>query len=444
VGAVRRFEQLLGLVGVVALAITYSLITGWNPVKDLRVPSIDLRGWLEDPGSLADPEAAWVKRIGGQPDTAGVTDRAVVVTSRGVVEAYDVRSGDKLWGREADWGGLAGEDAGTVVVAGKVNGDGFDVLDPVSGAVRWSDGGAVGAWTYREAVLALTCSMLSDCTLANRAPADGATRWKLTLPGIGRGLRGLNHELLGTRELSRHDDALGAVPRSLPPLLGYPLDRRVQVLDTAAGRLVRAVEPGRSQRTVVTGGVLLTTSGTARGGGCRHLAEAADPAGRVRWRREGYDLGTASGAGCEQRRDPGGAEGVLAAVRGDNREVLLAAADGREIHVAAPGETVLATDGRYAVLRAADRHGLRAVDLRTGRVAWTAEAGERAEVAVSRYAVVATDVAGRRLRAYDPVTGRVMVDVESDVSVLGIGPTGLVLHRGRVIGHLPYGTAGTR
>src|SRR5581483_7377740 len=109
------------------------------------------------------------------------------------------------------------------------------VLDPASGNVRWKDADAVGAWTYRDLVLTLSCGGLSDCTLAARTPGDGTQRWKSTLPGIGRVLAGVNRELLGSRELSStYRDAVAASPDPVPSLLGFPTDERVQVVDTAS------------------------------------------------------------------------------------------------------------------------------------------------------------------------------------------------------------------
>jgi outer membrane protein assembly factor BamB len=315
------------------------------------------------------------------------------------------------------------------------------VVSPASGSQRWSDGSAVGVWTYRDAVLSLTCPALADCTLASRVPGDGSTRWKVAMPGIGRVLAGLNSPLLGSRELTDGYHALAAVPGPVPAALGFPMDQKVQVVDTATGRRLRQESPSGTTRVVVVGGRILLSTATPRDGNCRYSLEARDAAtGRTAWRKDGYDLRTASGAGCEQRRDPGGSDGVLVATRGDNREVLLSTRDGHEVWVGAPGETVLATDGRYGLVRTADRKQLKAVDARGGAEVWTRAADPHADVAVTRSAVLVTTAATGRFAALEPGSGRTLIDVESQASVLGVGPDGLVLNRGRTIGYVAFGT----
>jgi hypothetical protein len=150
---------------------------------------------------------------------------------------------------------------------------------------------------------------------------------------------------------------------------------------------------------------------------------------------------TTSGVGCEQRSDPGGSDSVLAATRGDNRDVFLSIVDGSELWVAAPGETILATDGRYGLVRTADRKAVKEVDLGSGRVAWTQPASGSSAVAVTKYAVFITDFAEGRLIALDPASKRILLNVKSTATLLGYGSTGVVLHISRTVGFLPYGAA---
>src|SRR5207248_2384316 len=164
--------------------------------------------------------------------------------------------------------------------------------------------------------------------------------------------------------------------------------------------------PSGTTRVVVVGGRVLRSTASPRGGNCRYSLTAVDPAsGRTVWQRDGYDLGTASGAGCEQRRDPGGGGDALAAIRGDNRPVFLSARDGREL--------------------------------------WTGGLDPHASVAVTRNAVLVTSAAIGRLAALEPGSGRTLVNVESTATVLGVGADGLVVGRGRTIGYVTFGTVGT-
>lgn len=430
----RRFEQLLGVIGVLALLITWSLVSGWNPIPGL----LEKVGKV---GGLARPEASWVERVGGQPSAAVVADRAVIVTMRGAIEARDIGTGAVIWKRDADWAAVAGDEATTVVVVGR-RGHGLEVVEPASGATRWTDGAAIGAWTYRETVLTLSCAKSGDCQLTSRAPGDGATRWKAGLPGIRRVHAGVNSDLFDSRQLtSTYRDAVAAVPEPLPALLGFPIDDKVQMVDTATGRLLRKESPTGTSRVVAVGGRVLVSTAVPRDGNCRYAVDARDAAsGRSVWKKEGYDLRTASGAGCEQGRDPAGANGVLAATRGDNREVFIGARDGRELWVGAPGDKIVATDGRYGLVRGPDGSRIVAIDLSNGSKVWEQQTVPKSDVTITRWAVLISDPAAGRIRAYQPDTAKLLVDVKTGGEVLGYGPTGLMIGRGRTIGFVPYGT----
>ncbi|MEU0553294.1 PQQ-binding-like beta-propeller repeat protein [Dactylosporangium maewongense] len=437
-GAVRNFETALGAIGVLALIITGILVTGWNPLPKM---SMDFTGWWEkvasSGGKLSEPETLWTDRVGGQPSAAVIAGDAVVVQMRGTIEARGLRSGTKLWDKEADWAAVAGDGAGQVVVVGR-RGKGLEAVDPANGSVKWKDGDAVGAWTYRDSVLALACGGLTDCTLTARSPKDGAQIWKLTLPGIGRVLAGVNTDLLGTRLLSdTYDNAVEASPNAIPAMLGFPIDQRVQVIDTLSGKRLRTEEPTNTSRIVVVGGRVLVSTAQPKDGNCRYSLEARDAAtGKTVWRKDGYDLRTSSGAGCEQRRDPAGADSVIAATRGDNREVFLSPRDGRELFVGALGDTLVAADSQYGLIRGADKKTLQVINLTTGKTAWKQEIGEKADVAITRYAVLIRD--SGTLKAYKPDNGTLRLDAKTSSDVLGVGPDGLIVSRGRNLGFLPY------
>jgi hypothetical protein len=132
---VGRFEAALGVIGVMALVVTYSLLTGWNPIAGLKLS--DFWTWLSTPSSLSKPETNWTTRVGGQPTGAAIANQSVLVFMRGVVEAHDVRTGTVRWSREADWGAVAGSEGAAVAVVGKAHGHGYDVIEPDTGALRW-------------------------------------------------------------------------------------------------------------------------------------------------------------------------------------------------------------------------------------------------------------------------------------------------------------------
>lgn len=433
--AIGRLEATLGVVGLLALATTYFLITGWNPVPGFA-------DWLERSQSLAEPETSWSVRLKARPEYAVVAGNTAIMLMRGEVAARDARNGDEIWAREVPWAAVAGADSNAVVVVGRNNERGFEVVDPGTGAVLWNDTQAIAVWTYREAVLALTCPGPADCTLAARDTARGGTRWTTRLTGLGRTLAGVNHELRGSRDLAPPalDSRINS-PQEMPPLLGFPLDGKVQVVETGTGRRVREATASATTRVVVVGGRVLHSTAQRREGHCRYTLEARDPVtGEPVWRKEGYDLRTASGAGCEQRRDPGGGGDTLSATRGDNREVLLGASDGRELWVGEPGERALTTDGRIAVIRAADDRTVKAVDLGDGRTLWRREVTPEAEAFITRYTVLIME--SGRVLALQPGSGRPMAEAETDARVIGVGGDGVLLAAGRRVGLLPNGAVG--
>ncbi len=437
--ALGRLEAALGVVGVLTLILTYVLITGSNPFTGLAQ---GFRDWLASGSSLSKPATAWAKRIDATPTGAILAGATVVVTMRGTVEAYDANRGDKLWSRDAEWGAVGGADSDPVVLVGRGRGHGFEVVNPADGEVRWSDGSAVGVWTYRDTILTLTCPSGAECTLVARAPATGASRWTLRLPGsgatLGRALSGANPELPAGRDRP-------AAPGDLPAVLGFAIDGRVQAVETAGGTLLRQVAPTDTTRVVVMGGRHLVIAAVPAGAGCRYSVEARDPAsGASAWRRDGYDLGTASGVGCTPSHDPAGSDPVLAGIRGDNRAVYLSARTGQELYVAGPGEALLSTDGRYGIVRSADRTQISGVDLQRGGILWSHAAGTHHAVALTRWAVLITDSVGEngagRLVALEPGSGSTLADVATHASVLSAGPTGLVLSEARTVGFLAYGS----
>ena len=431
--AIGRFEAALGVVGLLALGISYVLLTGWNPVPAVL-------DWVDRLGSLSRPEPAWKTRTGERPEYAMVSGRTVIVIMPGAVEARQAGTGEEVWSRAVPWASVAGDDVNAVVVVGRENRRGFEVIDPETGAVRWNDDSAAGVWTYRESVLSMTCPKSDTCELTSRAPSNGQVRWRTALPGAGKVLAGLNHQLLGSRELAASTvDARVAAPLDLPSMLGFPLDGKVQVVNTGTGRRVGVAEGNSNTRVVVVGSRLLYSTAQRKGGQCRYALEARDPStGQRVWRRDGCDLRTASGAGCEQRRDPSGGGGALAAVRGDNREVLLSAVTGAELWVGAAGEQVLATDGLIALVRAGNGKAVKAIDLGVRDTLWQHAAGDGVEASLNRNAALIID--SGRVRAVEIGTGRVVVDVRTTARVVGCGPDSIVLVSGRTIGLLPFGT----
>jgi hypothetical protein len=425
--AIGQFEAMLGVVGLLALGVAYSIVTGWNPLPKLQ-------GWLDRTRTLAEPAPAWTVTASGEPTGAVVAGTAVVITSGRTVSGYTLGGGTQQWTREAGWSAVAGSGAGAVVVAAKPK-RGYDVLDPGTGAVRWSDPAATGAWTFTDLVIGVACPQPDACVLTARAPGSGAVRWQVTLSGDVRGVSGANHGLAGIRPLGRS----AGIPAPVPPLLGFPVDDKVQVLDTHDGARLRLYPSTAISWATVAGNRVVVTGGREKKGPCRPRADGRDPAGdREVWHLDGYDLHTGTALGCDQRNEPAGAGGLLDATSPDGHEVLLDPATGEEAFRAGTGEKVIDSDGHLALVRTAGKDAVKAVDLDSGAVRWRRPAPKGVRVALGPGVVIFTDPGSGKLTVVS-LANHVLADVTSRASVLGYADTGLLVTNGTEVGLISYG-----
>jgi outer membrane protein assembly factor BamB len=434
--ATGRIETGLGLFGLLAIGVTIAIVTGWNPW-----PRIEQ--WLHDrKGTVSTPAAAWVQRASGQPTAAGVTSRAVVLYMGDLVESRSRADGSLLWRKETSWAAVAGADDTTVALVSTVDGKGFAALDPYSGTERWKAPDAVGAWPFRDAVVSAECPPKAGCALVDRSPKDGTVRWQLPVSGVPRAWSGANDVLFNLRPLDTlFNKAAGAVPHTLPRYLGFPIDHRIQVVDTGNGRRLREDDLPGDARAVIAGNRIIYTSAVLRDGSCRYTVKGRDAAsGNSVWQADGYDLRTAGGAGCEPRRDPPGGGVVLVGTRGDNRDTFLSAVSGRELATTEPGERIAGTDGEYGLVRSVDGKKLRAIALnRGGATVWARDVAAKARVGMTPFGVFVADSAGERLTVVDAASGQVKLNISTSADVLGMHADGVVLARGRTVGFMGFG-----
>jgi outer membrane protein assembly factor BamB len=429
--AVGRFEAVLGLIGIIALVVTYSLITGWNPLPAAG-------NWLDKVRSFSEPAATWKVTVGDQPSNAVVGSNAVIIGARGNVEARRLSNGEKIWSRDVDWAAVAGGD-GAVVIAGRTGkGHGYDAVDPDTGRNLWKDDDAIGVWTFTDLVVGIACPEVMTCTLTARTPLTGTVKWTSQLTGNGRTLAGANKALSGVHPLS---DVV-APPRPVPAMLGFPLDDQVEVVSSATGKRLHSYKGTQTARVVLAGDHVLVTTVLYRDGHCRYAVDGRDPDSDKRdWHLDGYDLRTSSGLGCEQRKDPTGGGRYAVAVGPDNRELLLDASSGAVVYKAGNGESIADTDGQFALVRTADVKSVRAVELATGSTAWTRPAGKSVKVGLGPGVVVFTDPGANQLVAVDEHDGHSLLDAKSGATVLGYTSNGLVVNIGRTVGLLTYRSA---
>ncbi|MDG4815786.1 PQQ-binding-like beta-propeller repeat protein [Micromonospora sp. WMMD956] len=425
---------LLGLVTVVVLAVAGV----WNPWPGVW-------DWVDRSEPISEPDVIWQQRIGGTPKSVTIAGDTVIVEQRTRVESRSLATGAQLWDRKADWAAVAGGDRDSVVAVGKLLVKGYEVLDPATGATRRRDDDAVAVWTYRNLLLDAHCVEATDCTLSAWDPRGTAPLWTAFLPGVSTGLFADNPDLLGTRRLTANRiDAGAAGPEPVPPLLGFPVDGRVHVVDTATGRVLQNVEPGRDERLAVVGGRMLRIRAVGQDGVCAFTLTAHDPTtGKQVWRRTGINLRTADSAGCAQREDPQGARNVLIGVAPDGREAVIDGYDGRLLQVNDEGQKLIAVDDRYALLRTADKRSIVARELGADRTRWTRPTGEKNGATLTPYAAVLTQEKPNRLIALDPRTGKELLVLRTSANALAVGPAGMVIGEGREIGYVRFGAGGS-
>ena len=435
-GGSAKGYALVGVVVIIVLATTGV----WNPFP--RIWS-----WINQSDPIAEGVAGWQTAIGGSPRSVTITGGAVVVEYRTSIEAYGITAGVRLWKSDADWAGVAGTDSDAVVVVGRLLTKGYEVLDPATGAVRRRDTQASAVWTYADAVLDLRCPKAGDCELSAWEPRGSKPMWTIGTPGIGFVLDAANPDLPDTQPLSSERiDVRAAGPRKLPSLIGLVDDGKVEVVDTAQGRVVQTRTPARDQRLAVVGSRVLTVTAEARDGTCYFSVIAHDPPnGRPVWHRDALNLRTAeNGSACQQERDPAGGEEVVLGVDPVGRQELIAAHDGRTLWHGEKGQNVLAVDDRYALIRTADKRTLVARSFSRGKVAWRRAITADAQAALTPYAAVGAEQNPAKVIALNPRTGGVLTEARTDAKVFAVGPGGLILVSGRDMAYLPFGSSSAR
>jgi hypothetical protein len=423
---------------VFALLVVAALaVTGvWNPFPGVYE-------WASRGRPLSTPDVVWQQRVGGSPQSVTITGDTLVIEQRTTVEARSLATGIQIWERKADWAAVAGSGRDSVVAVGKLLTKGYEVIDPATGAVRRRDSAAIGVWTYRNALLDVRCADARDCTLTAWEPRGSTPLWTVFLPGVRAGFIADNPDLLGTRRFTTdrvHDDAGG--PELMPSLLGFPVDGRVHVVDTATGRAVRDTASDRDVRVSVVGGRLLRIEARAEDGTCNYTISGHDPVDDTRvWRHAGVNMRTADGAGCVQRHDPQGGRNVVVGTAPDGREAVIDAYHGRLLWVGAEGEKLLAVDDRHLLARSADGAAVHGRVLGKRAAGWSRPLGAKGGAALTPYAALLLDRSPGRILALDPATGRELADLRTDARVLAVGAEGMVLGDGRDLGYLRFGAS---
>jgi hypothetical protein len=421
------------------LVITVLISTRlWNPMPQLNE-------FIHKLTQLSDPDPAWTVRLDGKPDVTAVMSDAevVVVSSPPFVEAVHTKDGTRAWRAASNWAYPAGD----VVVSQPrpANPDaapnpvrGFEVRDPATGTVKWSDSEATAVWIYAADIVDLACPDSSRCVLRDR-DHTGVVKWQLELPGSAHTIRGPNPHLDGVRDPAGWFSAAATgTPPVLPPIMAMEYDDKIHVVDTATHSIVReTVAPDRETRVSFIGDRMLFVRAAPAEAGCTFQVQAFDvDSGATVWQEDGFNLDTAQGAGCEQRQDPLGAGGRLVVNGTDARPMLVTADDAARIWTGAPGAKLLASDGELAVVVAPDRQTVSIIDASVpdGRTVWTGQVGLDPNAAVTRDMVIIRDSDQGRLLVLRRFTMQVKLDIKTRSDVAGYGRSGIVITTARSIG----------
>lgn len=418
---------------LIVLVILVSTNT-WNPFPGIWE-------WVSASQPLSTPNVLWQERLGSGPQSVTFAGNAVVVEHRTSVEARGISSGAQLWETDKDWAAVAGEGLGSVVVVGELLTKGYEVLDPVNGAVRRTDKRAVAVWTYRNALLDVHCDDAKECQLSAWEPRGSSPMWTVDLPGVGFVLFADNPDLLDAKPLTtRRVEGNAGGPVLMPSLLGFPIDGKVRVVDTAAGRVVQDFEPDRHDRHVVVGGRVIQVQARSADGTCYFTVVASDPAlQREVWRHETVNLRTTKGAGCAQQEDPAGGQNVIVGVTADGREAVLDAYDGRVLWLGARGDKLLAVDDRYALVRPSGGKATTSYEFGVKGARWSFTTPDpKAGAAITPFAAVVVPEDPDRIVALSPDNGRTLAELRSSAKVLAVGPTGMIIGEQREIGFVPF------
>ncbi len=431
------------MVLVLTAVIVFAIRPDWNPFPMWWA---NFQQGLKENRPIADPPTTWVQRTGDPADLAGVISAgdpyarsafgsAVIVTTRGHVEARALGDGRQLWIVEAPWARPAGD----IVVAGRPGSNkGFTVYGPYSATPLWSDDAANAVWAYTDKIIDLTCADDVQCVVRGR-DHSGRRLWAVTIPGGKPRPSGPNPTGTGLRPVSGwFDEARRGAPGPAPGVLGVPTGGTLHLVDLIAGINLRDVPPAdKDTRVVVAASRVVYAQAEPVDDSCRYRVWVvdADTGGEV-WRDEGLDLNTANRPGCEQRRDPLGGHVLLNGTGGDNRPELntLASATNRTVWVGALGQKVLDTDGDLAVVLSADQNAVDLIDLSAGNaIVTTVKVASAPDVAITPGFVI--------LRDQQHVTvlsrgGAVLRSFTTEAKIIGYGYTGLVLAQGRVIGYV--------
>jgi outer membrane protein assembly factor BamB len=104
-----------------------------------------------------------------------------------------------------------------------------------------------------------------------------------------------------------------------------------------------------------------------------------------------------------------------------------------------PGEKVLAADYGIAVVESADRKTVKVIDVLAvpAKVTWTGEMGVDPQAAVTQEWVIIRDGDAGRLLVFRRFGMAQRLEIKTSATVIGYGPTGILISSGRRVGFHP-------
>ncbi len=439
-----RVKSFFAFLGVVAIPVTVMIIAGYNPLPAVR-------DWVSKGNTLADPATAWHLRLDIAPhEVTPAGSNSLLFTGDHAYAVVRSSDGSLLWPKtleNVDYAGVAGSGAGTVVVLGGAKTDDrrlLDVRDAGSGVSLWKEPATFGVWTFTDLVITLSCPDSDGCVLKAHAPTSQKEKWSVGLLPISvRELSGLNHQIAGLRSL------VATGPAKAPPILGFPVNGKVWLLNTATGGVLDKPASTAASRVVAVGTGVLRIDADYRNGGCQYTMNWTNLLGKGSWHSTDLQPRTDDGAACEQRGDPAADGGLLYVVGSDRRDGLAAVragGSGRPLFTTADGERIVAVGGfdpggtpTVVLVRSADGKTISARPLSGGAELWHETVNKDISVGTDGSIVTFINPKAGELTARQMLSGAVSIRATTVATLLGYAPDGLVLNEARTIGVLRYG-----
>jgi hypothetical protein len=277
------------------------------------------------------------------------------------VVALSITDGAERWHRRATSFSVIQNGSAMVAVMRHTGGD-FEAVDVISGTTLWRLPVVRATWAFEDALFSLRClaPVPQQCELTRHQLANGAAKWRT--PTLSNASSGVNPADFAISPIATQNDGSSPTPK----YLGISTPSGLAVVATESGQVERVMPFAPNTRWIVAGATVIASTATWRDGKCvLRLDGFRVDSGALTWSKEGYDLHTVTGSGCQQDDPPTGGSETLRVYWQNHRQLLIDVNTGRELWLGASNERVLAVDDRTAV-SLTDDGAVKCIDVNAG------------------------------------------------------------------------------